>query len=964
MSLFGPSRRWLIPEVVQTSSLDCGPAALKSLLEGFGISVSYGRLREACQTDIDGTSIDALEEVARKIGLDIEQQMVPIDHIFLRESRSLPAIVVIRLPSGLTHFVVAWNRLFDRGRPDSGGFIQVMDPGEGRQWRPVRGLIRDLFVHSMPVPAEAWREHTSTERFLDPLRRHLRAVGVRANGDALVQDALGDPSWRSIAALDASVRLVGSLCDASALDRGREAVRVLQNFFEQARAQADVVERPEAASAEPGALLAVPDRFWTVRPHSPDEEGTEQVALRGAVLLSVSGLLPHAPVSGRRPATPRASGAPEPARHEPPPDLPPEIAAALAEKPPEPARDLVRMLREDGVLAPAVLLAALTVAALAALGESVLFRALFDISRWIGHGPQRLGALAAFVLFLGAVLALEVPLQLGLQRVGRHLEARLRVAFLEKIPKLGDRYFQSRPRYDMTERSHSVQQLRALPFLAGAFARAVCGLVVTTAGIALVAPEIALPAALAAFASVIIPVLAQRPLGELDLRFRAHAGALGRFYLDALQGLVAVRTHGADRAVRREHEALLVDWARAGVNLQRLSVLLEALEGVAGLGLSAALLFGPFSRGDHAGNVLLLAYWALSIPALGAEVAVLARQYPDHRNVVLRLFEPLGALEDQSALAAMDLPQRAAPSRGVEVVFEGVTARASGHTVLDDISLTIDPGAHVAIVGSSGAGKSSLVGVLLGWLVPAAGAVRVDGEALEGARLAQLRRETAWVDPAIQLWNRSLLDNLRYGTSLDAGSDFGEVIRMADLRGVLERLPDALQSELGEGGALVSGGEGQRVRLGRALLRSDARLVILDEPFRGLDRERRRELLARARERWKGATLLCVTHDVRETLGFERVLVVENGRVIEDDFPRYLAENTTSRYRALLDAEDSVREGLWSAAAWRRVRMEGGKLVERSAPATTPNPLPRAGGGGARAEVSQSASVPPPERPT
>ena len=68
----------LAPEVVQTSAMDCGPAALKCLLEGFGISVSYGRLREACQTDVDGTSIDTMEEVACQLGLDAEQVMIPL----------------------------------------------------------------------------------------------------------------------------------------------------------------------------------------------------------------------------------------------------------------------------------------------------------------------------------------------------------------------------------------------------------------------------------------------------------------------------------------------------------------------------------------------------------------------------------------------------------------------------------------------------------------------------------------------------------------------------------------------------------------------------------------------------------------------------------------------------------------------------------------------------------------------
>ena len=154
------------------------------------------------------------------------------------------------------------------------------------------------------------------------------------------------------------------------------------------------------------------------------------------------------------------------------------------------------------------------------------------------------------------------------------------------------------------------------------------------------------------------------------------------------------------------------------------------------------------------------------------------------------------------------------------------------------------------------------------------------------------------------------------------------MIETADLRDLLETLPDGLQTPLGEGGGLVSGGEGQRVRLGRALLRPGVRLVILDEPFRGLDRERRRELLARARQWWRGATLLCITHDVGETQAFDRVLVVEGGQIVEDGAPADLAARPGSRYRALLEAEQEVREGLWSSGIWRRLRLEEGRLVE------------------------------------
>lgn len=153
------------------------------------------------------------------------------------------------------------------------------------------------------------------------------------------------------------------------------------------------------------------------------------------------------------------------------------------------------------------------------------------------------------------------------------------------------------------------------------------------------------------------------------------------------------------------------------------------------------------------------------------------------------------------------------------------------------------------------------------------------------------------------------------------------MLRGADLFEVLRRLPDGLQAPLSDGGGLLSGGEGQLVRLGRAWIRSAARLVILDEPFRGLDRDRRRCLLSQIRRHFRGATLLCITHDVGETLEFDRVLVIEAGRIIEDGLPRRLAADSNSRFRAFLDAEEAVRSGLWDGPGWDHLRVESGRVV-------------------------------------
>jgi ABC-type multidrug transport system fused ATPase/permease subunit len=205
----------------------------------------------------------------------------------------------------------------------------------------------------------------------------------------------------------------------------------------------------------------------------------------------------------------------------------------------------------------------------------------------------------------------------------------------------------------------------------------------------------------------------------------------------------------------------------------------------------------------------------------------------------------------------------------------------------------------------------------------------VDGRPLRGQHLLALRRRTAWVDPAVQLWNRSLFDNLRYGTTTRDPGRVGSLLEQAELFDVLEKLPHGLQTVLGEGGGLVAGGEGQRVRLGRALYRDGIRLVILDEPFRGLDRDRRRELLTRVRALWRDATLLFISHDIERMQEFARVLVIENGRVVEDGVPSTLLAQPHSRYLSLLRAEERVRAGIWDGAAWRRLWLADGQLHDR-----------------------------------
>jgi ABC-type bacteriocin/lantibiotic exporter with double-glycine peptidase domain len=891
-----PTTKYLVPEVVQTSMMDCGPAALQSLVAGFGLAVNYGRLREACQTGVDGTSISTMDEIAKLLGLDTEEMMLPVDHLLVEEAHALPAIVVIKNPGGANHFVVVWSV--------AGPWIQVMDPAEGRHWIRRSQLFDQLYIHYADVPAETWRRWAGEPEFQATLAVRLAALEIApADRARLAAAALADPGWRSLSALDAATRMTAAMVDGGAVAPGAACLAFIEQLI-----------APDEHGGYP-LILGEYRSAWRLLTLAPDED--DALKVRGAVIVRARG----------RHGEHRGGPAVEPTRA--PPDasiLPPELAAALTEQAARPGRTLLGMLLADGLLTPVVLTLVLAMSAAMVTVDALLLRGLLELGSGLGLASQRAVAIAGILGFLALGLLVELPLLAGALRLGRALDLRLRMAFLDKLPRLDDRYFRSRLLSDMAERGHSLHVVRALPVLGVRVLSATAQLVLTVGGIAWLAPASAPLALLAAAISIGLPILCQPLMTERELRMRSHGGALGRFYLDALLGLLPIRVHGARQAMQHQQAALLAQWEHAGLRYHAASTMVEGVIAVTGLGLAVIMVWSV--AGHATSGLLLLVYWALNLPALGQQLAIVARQYPVMRNIVARLLEPLGTPDPIVPASTLTGPPPVSAFHGVAIRMAQVSVEAAGTTVLDEVDLAIAPGEHVAIVGASGAGKSSLVGLLLGWYRPATGTVDVDGRPLVGDWLSQLRRDTAWVDPSVTLWNRSFLDNLRYGTDDTVELPLSDILVKARLREVLEHLPDGLATELGEGGGMVSGGEGQRTRVGRALARRRARLVVLDEPFRGLDLTTRRELLATVRAWWAESTILWITHDIAETVQLARVIVIDAGRIVEDGDPRELARRPGSAYAALLEADRAIRAGQWSAAHWRRIWLAGGTIQE------------------------------------
>ena len=255
------------------------------------------------------------------------------------------------------------------------------------------------------------------------------------------------------------------------------------------------------------------------------------------------------------------------------------------------------------------------------------------------------------------------------------------------------------------------------------------------------------------------------------------------------------------------------------------------------------------------------------------------------------LLRAAGAAERLSELLAEE-PEIRAPEHPValpqpplgSIAFDHVTFRYPTRpdvSALGDFSLDITPGETVAVVGPSGAGKSTLFQLIQRFYDPQSGEVRIDGVPLPQADPADIRRRIAMVPQETVIFGASARDNMRYG-EWDASDDaIWAAAEAANAAEFLRKLPEGLDTFLGEGGARLSGGQRQRVAIARALLR-DAPILLLDEATSALDAESER-LVQEALERlMEGRTTLVIAHRLATVRAAGRIIVMDEGRIVEE----------------------------------------------------------------------------------
>lgn len=242
-----------------------------------------------------------------------------------------------------------------------------------------------------------------------------------------------------------------------------------------------------------------------------------------------------------------------------------------------------------------------------------------------------------------------------------------------------------------------------------------------------------------------------------------------------------------------------------------------------------------------------------------------------------RIFELLDETTDvKDAPDAIDLPA----IRG-EMAFDRVHFRyGSGDQVLHAISFTMAPGEVVALVGPSGAGKTSIANLICRFYDPSRGTVSIDGYDLRRIRLASLRRQVAVVLQDSFLFNNTVAENLLYGKPDASEDELTAAARAANAHDFIMQLPNGYNTEVGERGVKLSGGQKQRLALARAIL-ADPRILILDEATSSVDAEAE-YLIQQALERvLTGRTALVIAHRLSTIRNADKIIVLDRGRIAE-----------------------------------------------------------------------------------
>ncbi|WP_265949579.1 ABC transporter transmembrane domain-containing protein [Dechloromonas sp. A34] len=365
----------------------------------------------------------------------------------------------------------------------------------------------------------------------------------------------------------------------------------------------------------------------------------------------------------------------------------------------------------------------------------------------------------------------------------------------------------------------------------------------------------------------------------------ADASALAGEILNAMPTVQAYtqEPHEARRFAERTETSFATAIRRTRVRAALTGLIITAVMGT----IIFVLWIGARQVNDGLLSVGELASFVLYAALVAGAVGTMAEVWGDVMRAAGPTERLLELLHAESAIREVPTPLTPAPSAQAAIRFEHVTfaypARPQTHA-LEDICLDIAPGESVALVGPSGAGKTSLFQLLLRYYEASAGSIRINGQDIRELSLHDLRKDIAIVSQDPVIFSANALENIRYGRATASDEEVIAAARAALVDEFIDRLPEGYQTFLGERGTRLSGGQRQRIAIARAMLKG-ARLLLLDEATSALDAESEILVQQGLATAMQGRTTLIIAHRLATVQKADRIVVMERGRIVETGTP-------------------------------------------------------------------------------
>lgn len=544
-------------------------------------------------------------------------------------------------------------------------------------------------------------------------------------------------------------------------------------------------------------------------------------------------------------------------------------------------------------------------AALSAMTLVLWAIALADSINRLFFLEQTLDQISNLLIILLLLTLLRAALtyftELTAHEIGERVKDDLRARLTEHLLRLGPRYTQSERSGELaTALSQAPEDIATIfsQYLPALFLAAIVPLIV----LLFVFPIDLLSGIVMLVTAPLIPffmILIGSIAGQLARRQYAALSLMSAHFLDVLQGLTTLKLFNREGAQTEMIRTITDRFRRTTLSVVRVAFLSAlALEFLATISIAIIaveigirLLYG-FISFDRALFILIIA------PEFYMPLRTLGARFHTGTNGAAAAKRVFAILETQPPAR----PTVAQPPSlsDYTIRFEEVSYAYGDRAALHAVSFEIPHGKQTALIGHSGAGKSTVAALLLGFLTPDSGKISVGGAPLETLPIAWWRDQVAWLPQKPYLFNGTVLENIRHAKPEATDEEVYAAAQAAAVHDFILSLPEGYHTPIGERGARLSGGQVQRIAIARAFLKN-APVIVLDEATANLDAETEQQITAALKKLCEGRTALIIAHRLSTVAQADQIVVLSGGRVLEYGAPQALLQREGA-YRALVMA--------------------------------------------------------------